>query len=116
VRWSDGLSYCTPDSTDTIFASSECTRALGRVPSGGGVPPYFARHGCLDGSCSPSRLHLAGEQVEAPVYGWELRDGACLGPYEVAGFGSAGVVLREVGPVLPPGTFAAATIAVDHSK
>lgn len=85
-RWSDGLTYCTPAFSDTIFASSECTRALGRVPADGEVPPYFVRHYSLDGVWHPSRLHVPAQRADAPLHGWELREGACLGPYEVAGF------------------------------
>ena len=83
--WSDGVTLCTPAFTDTVFPTSACARALGRVPAGDAVPPYFVRHYWLAGSWVPSRIFLPGERADVPAQAWELRDGACLGPYDTAG-------------------------------
>jgi len=84
--WSDGVTLCTPEFTDTVFPTSECARALGRVAAGAAVPPYFVRHYWLAGGWVPSRIYRPGELVEVPAQAWELREGACLGPYDTAGF------------------------------
>ncbi|MBA3454011.1 MAG: hypothetical protein H0T42_13030 [Deltaproteobacteria bacterium] len=84
--WSDGIRICTPAFTDTVFPSSSCDRALGRVPIGEAPPPYFVRHYWLAGTWMPSKIYLAAEGAEPPAQAWELRDGACLGPYDAAGF------------------------------
>ena len=83
--WSDGVTLCTPAFTDTVFPTSACARALGRVPAGDAVPPYFVRHYWLADSWVPSRIFLPGERADVPAQAWELRDGACLGPYDTAG-------------------------------
>lgn len=41
--WSDGVSLCTPAFADTVFPTSDCTRAVGRVPLSAALPPYFVR-------------------------------------------------------------------------
>jgi hypothetical protein len=94
--WSDGVTICTPESTDTVFPTSDCVHPLGRVPTGRPVPPYFVRDYYLAGAWVPSRIFVAGERAEVPALGWEKRDGACLGPYETAGFD-----YYEIGRELP---------------
>jgi len=84
--WSDGLTTCTPDFTDTVFPTSDCTRALGRMPIGDPTPPYFVRHYYLAGDWLPSKIYLPGERSAVPAQGWVIQDGACIGPYDTAGF------------------------------
>lgn len=85
-RWSDGVTICTPDFTDTVFPTSDCASALGRVPIGDATPPYFVRHYYLGGDWVPSRIYLPGEPADVPTYAWVIQDGACIGPYDTVGF------------------------------
>lgn len=85
-QWFDGVTICTPAFTDTVFPTSDCNRPVGRVPVGDAVPAYFVRPFWLAGEWLPSRIYHSGEPTAAPAYAWEFREGACLGPYEVAGF------------------------------
>lgn len=102
--WSDGVTVCTPDFTDTVFPTSDCARALGRVPVSDATPPYFVRHFHLAGAWVPSRIYLTGEPSDVPAQAWVIQDGACIGPYDTAGF-----AYFELGAELPRARFARLT-------
>lgn len=85
-QWSDGVTVCTPAFATTVFTTSDCENPLGRVPLGDPAPAYFVREYVLAGTLVPSRIYVRGDPAPAPAQAWELRSGACLGPYEVGGF------------------------------
>lgn len=85
-RWSDGVTYCTPDAAEAVYITADCTQLHARAPEGAPAPVYGLRHYWLERTWHPSRLYrVVGPTRPAEMY-WELRDGACLGPYNGAGF------------------------------
>ena len=78
--WSDGQTYCTPDASEAVYTSSDCTTLIGRAPEAVRDPSYFLRTYTLQEIEHPSRLFIAGARSEAPAQIWRLRAGACLGP------------------------------------
>jgi hypothetical protein len=75
-RWSDGLTYCTPDAAPALYVDRDCTTEV--APAGS---PYALHQFWLTDRLFPSRLHALGAPAAAPSEMYLARGGACLGPF-----------------------------------
>lgn len=78
--WIDDVLRCVPDADDVVFQDSACTVAVGRVRTIE-KPTHFLHHERRGDGWVPARVFRAGtEKVELALH-WQLRAGACVGPF-----------------------------------
>jgi hypothetical protein len=79
ARWSDGYTYCTPKSFETVYAEEGCVQGeLGRWLASEPAPAYFFREFSLPTGEAISRLFRRGDAVAAPAKTYEITNGQCV--------------------------------------
>ena len=80
-RWSDGAVRCVPAVDDAVYTDAACTMLAGRARTIAKPALFLAYAAAAGEDARPARLFRAGAAIDPVPQLYELRDGACTGPW-----------------------------------
>lgn len=78
--WLDDAVRCVPVVDDAVYTDAACTTLVGRARTPG-EPVLFLAHATAGEDVRPARLVRAADPIDPVAQYFELRDGACTGPF-----------------------------------